>query len=106
MILCSYYKLNISGQQIRKRQDTTDEGHHCRCQPRLYYAITVNKSQGQMLDRVCLDLREHPFAHGQLYVGASHVRNRSNILVLTLDDHLHHSCALTKNIVYQDLLPS
>ena len=73
---------------------------------RLCYAITVNKSQGQTLDRVCLDLREHPFAHGQLYVGASRVRNRSNILVLTLDDHLHHCCALTKNIVYQDLLPS
>jgi ATP-dependent DNA helicase PIF1 len=73
---------------------------------RLCYAITVNKSQGQTLDRVCLDLREHPFAHGQLYVGASRVRSQSNILILTLDDHLHHSCALTKNIVYQDLLPS
>ena len=73
---------------------------------RLCYAITVNKSQGLTLDRVCLDLREHPFAHGQLYVRASRVRNRSNILVLTLDDHLHHTCALTKNIVYQDLLPS
>lgn len=46
----------------------------------LCYAITVNKSQGQILDRICLDLREHPFTHGQLYVGASHVKNRSNIL--------------------------
>ena len=73
---------------------------------RLCYAITVNKSQGQTLDRVCLDLREHPFAHEQLYVGASRVRDHSNILILTQNDHLHHGCALTKNIVYQDLLPS
>ena len=73
---------------------------------RLCYAITVNKSQGQTLDKVCLDLREHPFAHGQLYVGASCVRNRNNILVLTRDDHLQRGCALTKNIIYQHLLPS
>ena len=46
---------------------------------RLCYAITVNKSQGQTLDKVCLDLREHQFAHGQLYVGASRVRSRDNI---------------------------
>lgn len=38
---------------------------------RLCYAITVNKSQGQTLNKVCLDLREPPFAHGQLYVGAT-----------------------------------
>ncbi len=29
------------------------------------YAITVNKSQGHTLKKVCFDVREHPFAHGQ-----------------------------------------
>ena len=43
-------------------------------------------------------VREHPFAYGQLYVGVSHIGNHSNILVLMLDDHLHHSCAMTNNI--------
>ena len=62
---------------------------------RLCYAITMNKSQGQTLDKVCVDLREHPFAHGQLYVAASRVRNSNNILVLTQDSHLRDGCALT-----------
>ena len=71
---------------------------------RLCYAVTVNKSQGQTLDKVCVDLREHPFAHGQLYIAANCVRN-SNILVLSQDSHLLDGCALTKNIVYRELLP-
>ena len=73
---------------------------------RLCYAITVNKSQGQTLNRVCIDLREHPFAHGQLYVAASRVRNSSDILILTQNDHFQDGCALTRNIVYRELLPS
>ena len=73
---------------------------------RLCYAITVNKSQGQTLDKVCVDLREHPFAHGQLYVAASRVRNSNNILILTQDNLKEDGCALTKNIVYRELLPS
>ena len=72
----------------------------------LCYAIIVNKSQSQTLDRVCLDLREYPFAHGQLYVRASSVGNCSNILIQTLDNHLHHSCALTKNIISTEILGS
>jgi hypothetical protein len=72
---------------------------------RLCYAITVNKSQGQTLDKVCVDLREHPFAQGQLYVAASRVRNSNNILILTQDSLLQDGCALTRNIVYQELLP-
>ena len=70
------------------------------------YAITVNKSQGQTLRRICYDVREHPFAHGQLYVGTSRVRNRQDILMLTRPSHLLDGKALTKNVVYPELLPS
>ena len=70
------------------------------------YAITVNKSQGQTLRRICYDVREHPFAHGQLYVGTSRVRNRRDILMLTRPSHLLDGKALTKNVVYPELLPS
>ena len=70
------------------------------------YAIRVNKSQGQTLQRICYDVREHPFAHGQLYVGTSRVRNRRDILMLTRPSHLLDGKALTKNVVYPELLPS
>ena len=63
---------------------------------RLCYAIMVNKSQGQTLDKVCVDLRDHPFAHGQLYVAASRVRNSNNILILTQDNLKEDGCAWRK----------
>ena len=72
------FRLNLpqSGLTIERRQFPL----------RLCYAITVKKSQSQTLDKVCVDLREHPFAHGQLYVAASHVRNSNNILILSQDN--------------------
>jgi ATP-dependent exoDNAse (exonuclease V) alpha subunit len=33
---------------------------------RLCYSTTYNKSQGQTLDHVLLDLRNPPFAHGSM----------------------------------------
>ncbi|CAM9702615.1 unnamed protein product, partial [Ectocarpus sp. 13 AM-2016] len=36
---------------------------------RLCFTVTVNRAQGQTLDRTCLDLMLDPFAHGHLYVG-------------------------------------
>ena len=42
---------------------------------RLAYAMTINKAQGQSLSKVGIDLRQQPFAHGQLYVALSTVRS-------------------------------
>jgi len=50
------------------------------------YAMTFNKSQGQTLDRVVLDIRNPIFAHGQLYVGLSRVRDRISIIALVTED--------------------
>ena len=36
---------------------------------RLCFAMTINKSQGQSLRHVGLDLRRPVFSHGQLYIG-------------------------------------
>jgi hypothetical protein len=40
---------------------------------RLAYCMTYNKSQGQTLQKVLLDVTTSPFAHGHLYVGLSRV---------------------------------
>src|SRR5688572_8175637 len=40
---------------------------------KLCYAMTINKSQGQTIDFVGLDLEEPVFAHGMTYVGFSRV---------------------------------
>jgi ATP-dependent DNA helicase PIF1 len=53
---------------------------------RLAYAMTFNKSQGQTLERVLLDLRNPVFAHGQLYVGMSRVGRRDHILALLQEE--------------------
>jgi ATP-dependent exoDNAse (exonuclease V) alpha subunit len=46
---------------------------------RLAFAMTINKSQGQSLARVGLDLRISPFAHGQLYIAFSRSSDASQV---------------------------
>ena len=52
---------------------------------RLCYAMTIDKSQGQSLRRVGLDLREQVFLHGQLYVAFGRVSFKEAILTLVTD---------------------
>ncbi|TMW84209.1 hypothetical protein EJD97_025613, partial [Solanum chilense] len=40
---------------------------------RLYFAVTINKAQGQTIPNVGLYLPQHVFSHGQLYVALSRV---------------------------------
>ena len=78
------------------------------------YAMTFNKSQGQTLDKVVLDLRGDLFAHGFLYVGVSRVFDYSNIylyanisqMMYTSLPHLElfNGGVITSNIVYKDVL--
>lgn len=42
---------------------------------RLCFAMTINKSQGQSLTQVGVDLRVPAFSHGQLYAALSRVTN-------------------------------
>ena len=50
---------------------------------RLAYSMTYNKSQGQEFDKVCVDIRKHPFTHGHLYVALSRIRIASNLRLFT-----------------------
>ena len=48
----------------------------------LAFAMTVNKSQGQTVDHVGIDLRVPSFPHGQLYVGCSRTTTWQGLLLL------------------------
>ena len=48
---------------------------------KICYAMTINKSQGQTIDFVGLDLEDDVFSHGQAYVGFSRVESWNNIKV-------------------------
>ncbi|GAB2278777.1 hypothetical protein Dimus_039305 [Dionaea muscipula] len=67
---------------------------------RLAFAMTINKSQGQSLKYVGVDLRTPVFTHGQLYVGLSRCTSHLGVSVL-LPDVGQNS---TTNIVYPEVL--
>jgi len=67
---------------------------------RLCFAMTVNKSQGQSLKHVGVDLHSSAFTHGQLYVALSRVTSLDGLTLLPSDNLPNH----TDNIVYPDVL--
>jgi hypothetical protein len=68
---------------------------------RLAFSMTINKSQGQSLQYVGLDLRTPVFAHGQLYVALSRCTSADRIKVLFPAGAVHTK---TKNVVYPEVL--
>ena len=64
---------------------------------KLALSMTINKSQGQTLEFVGMNLEEDCFAHGQLYVAYSRVKNPNNLYYYSQKD-------LTSNIVFREIL--
>jgi ATP-dependent DNA helicase PIF1 len=50
------------------------------------YAMTINKAQGQTLNKVALYLKDDVFTHGQLYVAMSRVTSYENLIIFTNRD--------------------
>jgi len=63
--------------------------------------MTINKSQGQSVSYVSLDLHSPVFAHGKLYVALSHCTSGHRIKVLFPEGEQGTS---TFNVVYPEVL--
>mmetsp|Transcript_21517 Transcript_21517/g.69471 ORF Transcript_21517/g.69471 Transcript_21517/m.69471 type:complete len:213 (-) Transcript_21517:68-706(-) len=70
---------------------------------RAAFAMTVNKAQGQTLERVGIFLAAQCFAHGQLYVAASRVGHPDRLRFAVLPDE-ETGKFLVRNIVYREAL--
>ncbi len=66
----------------------------------LAFAMTINRSQGQSVAHIAVDLRTPTFAHGQLYVAFSRVTGSDRIKVLLPSD----TPSQTTNVVYPEIL--
>lgn len=64
---------------------------------KLCYALTINKSQGQSMKVVGVDLTESCFSHGKLYVACSRVGTPKNLYILCANGK-------TKNVVYKQAI--
>jgi ATP-dependent DNA helicase PIF1 len=58
---------------------------------RLCYSMTTNKSQGQSMEQILLDLTDDPFSHGQTYVAWSRVRRYDKIRLIVRPNMLMES---------------
>ncbi len=67
---------------------------------KLAFALTINKSQGQSLDEVGVDLQRPVFTHGQLYVALSRETSVQGVKIL-MDTAVGRK---TENIVFPEVL--
>ena len=66
--------------------------------------MTINKSQGQTLQKVGLDLTDDVFTHGQLYVALSRTTSREYILCLVKTNRLIDNVPHVANVVFRKLI--
>ncbi|XP_074336449.1 uncharacterized protein LOC141673595 [Apium graveolens] len=74
----------------------------------IYYAMTINKCQGQSLDTVGLYLPRAVFFHGHVYVAISRVTKPEGLHIL-IDSDDGTTTNITSNVVYEEVfynLPS
>ncbi|KAK9049501.1 hypothetical protein SSX86_031532 [Deinandra increscens subsp. villosa] len=70
---------------------------------RLCYAMTINKSQGQSLNKIGIYLPQHVFGHGQLYVALSRATSPTSLKVVVVPQE-DYPPNTTQNLVFSDFL--
>jgi len=70
---------------------------------KICYAMTINKSQGQSLNKIGLYLDSEIFTHGQLYVALSRATTPKGLHIL-IHDSINKYPNYIKNIVYKEIL--
>jgi len=69
------------------------------------FSMTINKSQGQTMDKIGIYLPRPVFSHGQLYVGLSRVTSPDSVKICVVNGKLkNHEGTYTKNVVFIEIL--
>ena len=74
---------------------------------RVSFAMTINKSQGQTMEKIGLFLPRPVFSHGQLYVAFSRVRSLAGLKVQVIEGVTQGKDSdevYTQNVVYPEVL--
>lgn len=72
---------------------------------KLCFAMTINKAQGQTLDKVAIYLRQPCFSYGQLYVALSSATKRADVTIFTNGTtETSDENSMVKNIVSFEIL--
>ncbi|KAA6372491.1 MAG: putative ATP-dependent DNA helicase PIF1 [Streblomastix strix] len=70
---------------------------------KLCYAMNINKSQGQTLNKVGIHLKQFVFTHGQLYAALSRCRKMNDLKIFSADSK-NKQINKMKNVVFKEAL--
>ncbi|KAD5961964.1 hypothetical protein E3N88_13437 [Mikania micrantha] len=68
------------------------------------YAMTINKSQGQLLSKIGVFIPQPVFSHGQLYVAFSRARSPDSLKIIIVPQEENSPTTTTNNVVFSDFL--